>query len=248
MKRFKTSRKSMPSQTGFSLIEMLIVILLLSIIMGSVFQQVTLIQKRYRSEENKLDVFQTAREFIDQMVRDIHQAGFPNKKMYAASTFAGPPEQSDLNAIGIVEITPTKVRFEGDVDGDGFVDTVAYNLITNTTAAGNQNCPCLRRSQLRKANGTDPFDQIEDYRTQVENVTTDNRTIFTAYDSAGAQVDLGAGLQKTLFNPSASNYNSDPVNRIWTIQIQLNVRAAIQEVGLNFRPQVFLTATAQVNN
>ena len=66
------------AQAGFSLIELMIVILLLSVIMGAVFGQVDLVQKRFRTEQNKLDISQTAREFLDQIVRDVHKCGFPN--------------------------------------------------------------------------------------------------------------------------------------------------------------------------
>jgi prepilin-type N-terminal cleavage/methylation domain-containing protein len=73
------------TQAGFSLIELMAALAIMMVIMGVVFQQMTLVQKRSRVEEVRLDIFQTAREFIDQMTRDIHQAGFPNGKMYTVS-------------------------------------------------------------------------------------------------------------------------------------------------------------------
>ena len=67
--------RSQTRQAGFSLIEMLLVIAILMVVMGMVFRQIDFLQKRNRTEQVRLDIFQTSREFIDQMTRDIHQAG-----------------------------------------------------------------------------------------------------------------------------------------------------------------------------
>src|SRR4051812_42466886 len=70
-------------QKGFSLIELLMVALLLSIVVGAIFSQINRAQVRYRVEDQKMDLTQTQREFIDQFTRDMHQAGYPGGKMYA---------------------------------------------------------------------------------------------------------------------------------------------------------------------
>src|SRR5438270_11795051 len=87
-RRFSTSfEKRRSAEKGFSLIELMIVILLLSVIMGSVFSQIDLVQKRFRTEQNRLDILQTAREFLDQIVRDVHKAAYPNVRLYQSSAF-----------------------------------------------------------------------------------------------------------------------------------------------------------------
>lgn len=231
-------------QQGFSLIELMISVLILMVIMGAVLQQVDNAQKRARSEEVKLDMFQTAREFIDQMTRDLHQAGFPNRKLFSSDTM----DQTDVsNAVGIFYISQTEIRFQGDVDGDGNVDFVAYKLFPLSSSPGDANCPCLRRSQLFKAPG-DPMSQAPDWKTQVENVSiTGNNLsrIFRAYDKFGTEVDLTSPLTKANFDPTDG---TDPVNRIFSVQILLNVQAATADIGTGSRPVAFLTATAQVNN
>ena len=130
MKRQRTNRNR---QQGFSLIELLVAIGILMVLMGVVFEQINTVQKRNREEEVKLDIFQTAREFIDQMTRDIHQAGFPNGKMYTA---AGQAPGLQTNAVGIFYISPTEVHFQGDVDADGVVDYVAYKLVPQSSNPG----------------------------------------------------------------------------------------------------------------
>lgn len=260
-------------QAGFSLIELMVALVILMIIMGTVFQQMDIVQKTNRAEEVKLDIFQTAREFIDQMTRDIHQAGFPNPKMYG--TTAQNPGQT-YNAVGIFYISPTRVDFEGDVDGDGTVDYIAYALVPKSNAPGNENCPCLRRSQQPKALGTttpyDPTLQVPNFRTQVENITyrppgggpfnptnISNVVVFRAFDKFGNEIALPtAGLTRTTFDPLDDGWSTDPahpsdpsgITKIWTVQINLDVQAPQANVGAQGyqRPEVFLTATAQVTN
>lgn len=256
-------------QAGFSLIEMLLVIAILMVVMGMVFRQIDFLQKRNRTEQVRLDIFQTSREFIDQMTRDIHQAGFPNSKMYSA---AGQNPADVANAVGIFYISPNEVHFQGDVDGDGTVDYVAYKLFPQSANPGDENCPCLRRSQLWKAalggSPYQPLGQAADWRTQVENITfktskdptnVSKEVIFRAYDKFGQEIDISSGLTKTIFDPlddgwttNAATGAPDPsgITRIWTVQINLDVQAPTVNVGAqgNTRPEVFLTATAQVAN
>jgi prepilin-type N-terminal cleavage/methylation domain-containing protein len=242
-------------QRGFSLIELMIVMLILTIIMGAIFQQLDMVQRRYRSEQNKLDLFQNSREFVDQFARDVHQAGFPNTRLFALNAFGGMARENSMyNASGIIYISRTNIRFEGDVNGDGVVDSMAYYLDTDTSAAGNSRCPCLKRSQVNKADGTAPLDNVITPQTQVENVVTPDLTtvyptgeaIFYAYDADGNQINIDTALTRTNFNVNST----DPVRQIYYVRIRLNVKAAAAagDIGTGFRPQVFLQAGAQTTN
>jgi hypothetical protein len=246
-------------------------ILILMIIMGAVFSQLDTVQKRARGEEVRLDMFQTAREFIDQMVRDIHQAGFPNAKLYSDLTCVTAPYCPEYatdyrNAVGIYYMTPIEIRFQGDVDGDSDVDVVAYKLFPQSATPGDENCPCLRRAQIQKPVGTPPMAIVlgpTEYKTQVENLRivsadpTDvsKETIFLPYMKDGTPVDLasyGGQLTKINFDPhddgSSLGALSDPINAIWSVRIMLTVQGLRGDIGTGDRPTAFLTATAQVNN
>ena len=265
-------------QAGFSLIELMVSILILMILMGAVFSQLDNVQKRARSEEVKLDMFQTAREFIDQMVRDIHQAGFPNGKLYPDLPLGTAPLYPEYatdprNAVGVYYITQNEIRFQGDVDGDGFVDIVAYKLFPQSGASGDQNCPCVRRAFLSTNPAIPPNPALglpatavplgpAEFKTQVENIRvisnnpTDitNTVIFIPYDKTGQPVDLslyGGSLTKQNFDPKddgVTGASADPINRIWSVRILLTVQGQVGDIGTAQRPTAFLTATAQVNN
>jgi prepilin-type N-terminal cleavage/methylation domain-containing protein len=159
--------KRTQSQSGFSLLELLVVIAILTAIMGIVFESLATMQKRYRTEEQRLDLTQESRDYLDEIVRDLHNAGYPNTRMFpgcavayatsystcTATGTAGHPEYSKKIAWGVVAISATDIIFEGDVNQDGTVDSIRYQVVADTSS-GSAKCPCLiRRSQVTKVAG-----------------------------------------------------------------------------------------------
>src|SRR5215510_1567690 len=131
-------------QEGFSLIELMIVIILLIVVMGAIFQLMNTATKRSSTEQAKLDSFQEAREFMDQMSRDLRAAGYPSPRNVAQTLLTTFPVENDTHAAaGMVMIDSGELWFEGDVDGTGIISVVHYLLDTSTT----NGCPCLKRSQ-----------------------------------------------------------------------------------------------------
>lgn len=243
----KSARVRNRRQSGFSLIELLVVVAILMVISGSVMQTISDVQKRARTEETRLDEFQTAREFMDQMIRDVHQTGFPNLKMYEPNVMGAAFQQDVRNAVGLVDISPTNIHFEGDVDGDGVVDEVFYTLVPQSAAAGLQNCPCIRRSVAPKAPGVDPTAQAPNYSTQVENVVAPpGTTIFSYYDNTG-NLSPSQTMTRANWSPLAP-CSTEPINCVWSVQIRLNVQSANTDLGTGTRLQAVLTSGAQINN
>ena len=109
-------------QRGFTLIELMMVVLLLSIVVGAVFSQIERAQVRYRVEDQKVDLTQQEREFIDQFTRDLHQAGYPSIAMFGGQYGAS----SSQTAAGVWSISATELHMEGNVDGNG-VQSIVYS-------------------------------------------------------------------------------------------------------------------------
>jgi prepilin-type N-terminal cleavage/methylation domain-containing protein len=218
MKNKKHSR-----QSGFTLIEMLMVMLLLSIVVGAVFSQIERAQVRYRVEDQKVDLTQEEREFIDQFTRDLHQAGFPSAPMF------GGVGTANQVALGVTTLTSNDIVIEGDVDGDGAVDTVEYSYFDGSGWASSapNPCPCIRRSQLAKG-ATGPATTY----TQVQNVL--GTSFFTAFDISGNSIPLPA---------SASD-----LKRIKTVQITLSTQGAVQDNDAHKSIQVTMTGMARLVN
>jgi len=108
-------------QRGFSLLELLLVIAILSLVVGAVFSQMGDAQRRLNAEETKLGDFQEARDFVDQFFRDINQAGTPNIRMFDATpgvnNFNTNPTYDSRLAVGLVSIDNNSITFEGSVNG-----------------------------------------------------------------------------------------------------------------------------------
>ena len=162
------------TERGSSLIELIIAIVVLLIISAAIFQAVNAATGRSTTEQAKVDMFQEAREFMDQMSRDLRQAGYPN------------PRNVDAGDLW----------FEGDVTGDGTVSVVQYHLDTSTS----NNCPCLKRSQLPKVTGNPLTGQTAaSYQIEVQGVQ--NTDIFSARSNGtpvGLPVTFASGSGGTI--------------------------------------------------
>ena len=218
MKSKKHSR-----QSGFTLIEMLMVVLLLSIVVGAVFSQIDRAQVRYRVEDQKIDLTQQEREFIDQFTRDLHQAGYPSAPMYGGSGSA------NQVALGVTSLSSNDIVLEGDVDGDGLVDVVEYSYFDGSgwSSSAPNPCPCIRRSQLAKGTAGPATTY-----TQVQNAI--GNSFFTAFDINGNTITLPA---------SAAD-----LKRIKTVQITLTTQGVVQDNDAHKSIQVTMTGMARLVN
>lgn len=143
------------------MIELLISIAILLLVMTTAFQLLTAVQTRRAAEESRVDILEESRDFVDELSRDLRNSGYPNNHMYGGALAAN----STKLAAGVVAVSATDILFEGDVNQDGTVDSVRYQL-----TATNGNCPCsLFRSQVPKQ-ALAPTAQPTNFNVQVDNV------------------------------------------------------------------------------
>ena len=119
-------------QGGFTLIELLVALGIFLLITGAAFTLLSASQQRYRTESQVLTSFQEARLGLDQMVRDVNDAGFPpptflnaaNPPLSASSPFAwsagagyfGAPCQIGTAGGGTCTTATAGVASPGDFD------------------------------------------------------------------------------------------------------------------------------------
>src|ERR1700687_6436776 len=72
------------SQGGFTLLELLLSMLIFMIISGAAFGLLNTAQKRFQTDGQILSSFQEGRLALDQIVRDVNDAGFPAQNQFSA--------------------------------------------------------------------------------------------------------------------------------------------------------------------
>jgi prepilin-type N-terminal cleavage/methylation domain-containing protein len=220
---------------GFSLIEFMLVVLLLLVISGSMFAVITGAMARSGNEQAKLDMFQQAREFMDQMYRDLHQAGYPNSTNFTKGVLANPNSNDRRVAVGIVKIDTGDLWFEADLDGQGTVSVIQYHLDTSTT----NGCPCLRRSQQDKIDGNPLTGQTTAvFEVEVQGVQDPN--IFSAYVDGATGSPIGLPVDFNMDGPTIATLD--------TVQAVLTLQSTYVDPQTKQRPITTLVSTVRLNN
>lgn len=168
---------------GFSLIELVVALGIFLLITGVAFTLLSSSQQRYQTDSQVLTSFQEGRLGLDQMVRDINDAGYPPPSFYGSDPtlfttvpFAWSPSYPGTSCtVGITCITP------GDFD-----------IIIETNPNLPQDCPpncvewiryslqgtTLMRGAALKQSGHDPaVDTASFFVPFVQNVVNNSPTL-----------------------------------------------------------------------
>jgi len=219
--------------------------------MGVVVAAMIQMQQRQVSESAKVDITQESRDFIDQMVRDIHTVGYP----------PGRVENNNPNCIGQVNVScgviyfsSTQLQYEGDLDGTGTVYQVWLQLIPGT----NGSCPCvLQRGVLTKADIL--AGKVPTYFTELNGVInsgngagaasyTINLPNAAAYASYATTDVFRAWDLNTNQVTSCTDVPSCASAAIRSLEITVNVTSSIDDPQTKIFPVLSITSKARLNN
>lgn len=224
-----SSRRTVASDRGFTLVELMIVCIVLVILVGAALKYIAVASQRSRQEQTKVDLTQEGRQFVDQFERDIHQAGYPGCHMFDSytatcvpgsipvSSISGPMEQSSV-AMTLDYVSNTEVVFEGDTNGDGIVEVVSYRLVDgNGNYPPTTTCPCvLQRSEQNKVSGSVWSAQPTNFSQQLSNVINSGRPAAgAAYGNglnlAGTTIFGGGGQTNTSYYAAVTTMKDYPL-------------------------------------
>ena len=143
-------KQNQSQQSGFTLLEMMVGMAIFLVISGAVMALLDVSQKRYKTDSQVLSAFQAARLAVDQMSRDIDDAGYPPQSQFSNPTtptssytqtpFAWSPGYlvPAPCTIGTSCTTPGNfdIIVEADINNTGTVDWVRYQLVNTTLYRG----------------------------------------------------------------------------------------------------------------
>jgi prepilin-type N-terminal cleavage/methylation domain-containing protein len=260
-------------KSGFTLLELLVVVAVLTAVLGVVFSAVIRLQKTYRVEETKVDATQVARTFLGTMAGELRQAGFPARRLFAPGVLSSPAVNDYRCAAGLVRISASELWFEADIEGDGQVESLRYTLTdaNGVPVTSASTCPCtLWRSQVVKVTGA-PASQAVNYNSSVERVINSagvggggsalalsgntrfgttlmaNDQLYAAYKSA----PLFAAFDQsgtTLTLPLDLSTNAAGLAQVRAITITLNLLASAPDLQTGMTPVIAMSSTAKLNN
>jgi type IV pilus assembly protein PilW len=191
------------NRRGFSLVELLVVLAVFTFIVGGLFTVLNKGQVRYAFEQDVTEAQQSARNAIDMMGREIRLAGFPKTSYYDGAL--GYNTNSNTIAKGFTTSNATDMVFEGDINEDGIVEVVEYNLNGST----------LQRSAVPKPGGG--VAATPSFKTLAENVRS---LSFTYYDAAGSTTAVPANVRRVQVNLNLSTSRVDPeTHRLRTVSV-----------------------------
>ena len=236
---------------GFSLVEMLISLTLIIIVLAVVFEGMVQMQRRNFAESTKVDMVQQTRDFVDQMVRDIHDVGYPPGRVFSGNPTPTCVGNASISC-GLISFSPTQIKYEGDVDGVGTV----YQIWMQLVAPASGNCPCiLQRGVIDKASALGG--SVPTYFTEVNGV-------LNSGNGAGAAnygVSLPGGGSYSSYTTAdvfdAYDVNAAPVgtctgpvacSSIRSLQINANVAGTFMDPKTNIYPVYSITSKARLNN
>lgn len=230
----RSRRRQTNKKRGFTLLESMISVLLITLIVGGIFRQLQKAQAGYRVEGQKLDLTQQQRDFIDQFTRDLRQAGYPSP---LTAGLGNPVALSNnLVAAGITSISPTSLTMEGDIDNTGVVQVVTYTF--NNPGA----CPCsIQRTVVPKAGGA----AAATY-TAVENLINPGaQGVFAAYGATGNPLGLPMVLPG---GATTSDISYQTMKQIRGVRITLTLQGTTKEMNGSTPTQVTMTGMARIPN
>lgn len=150
---------------GFSLIEMLVSVAVFTVVMSAVFGLLISSQQRYQNDSALLDTFQSARQAMELMARDIQFAGFPPANVFTAAVATANPQSVALPFAWSPNYPATPCTVGVNCSAQGGPDS--FDLILETdvdplAANGVEwiryrlNGTTLERGQATKTAGADP--------------------------------------------------------------------------------------------
>jgi prepilin-type N-terminal cleavage/methylation domain-containing protein len=140
----QSSTTNVASQSGFTIVELMVSILLTAIIMGAIYSVYRVQTHSAKVQESRLEAQEYARSVLDMMVREIRNAAYNPLSVTNGTNCAG----GSAGTPGVITATSSSLRFTYDFhvtagggNPDGLCDGPNEDITYQFQAPGPQNCP-----------------------------------------------------------------------------------------------------------
>ena len=184
-------KKRKHGTAGFSLVELLVGTILFTIVTGIAFSLLMSAQLRYQGESTVTEAFQQANVALDQIVRDVHSAGYPPMSSLSAAVATSNPDWYALPFAWTPNYPTTPCTVGGTCTVPG-----EYDLIVEADLGNGQGVQWIRyslvgttlmRAMKQKVKFQDPVSYTNSYLAPyLENVMNGSLPIFSYNYDAGA--------------------------------------------------------------
>ena len=135
---------------GFTLVELLIVLVLAAIMIGAIYSSYAVQQKSYVVQENVSEMQQNIRAAMLMLENDLRMAGYDPTDLAGAGFVDGYNFSNGGSLTETVYSNATQVSFTADLDDDGTIDRAAEDI----NGDGNKDLTEMEQISYR-LNGTD---------------------------------------------------------------------------------------------
>lgn len=194
--------------SGFSVVELLVVLTIFGIVSGMVFSSMGRGQET--ADIAKQEGFMTANleDIFALFNSEIRTIGFPPEYYFDSEYLQNPATPKNLVSHGLISMGPLSMEFEGDINGNGKVDYVRYYL----TGSSPPYALCRLAGEVH-ADGSLPGGSAQKLSEQVENLE------FAFFNRSGIPTVSVKDVTSIEIRMTLRSRNRDPISKIYrTIQ------------------------------
>ena len=192
-----------PSSSGFTLVELLIVLAIFGLVMGMIFSSLAESQNASAIARDESEMNQNLQDVFSLITSEMRTIGFPPTSYYEQSYLQNPGSPKNLVAQGLVEASSSVLKFQGDINGDKIVDYVHY-YVSGTAAPYSLH----RFAGSMSPDGSLPGGSAQKLSEQIESIQ------FRYFDRSGNETASLPDISTIELRITMRTRQADPLTRI----------------------------------
>lgn len=192
-----------PSSSGFTLVELLIVLAIFGLVMGMIFSSLAESQNASAIAREESEMNQNLQDVFSLITSEMRTIGFPPTSYYEQSYLQNPGSPKNLVAEGLVEASSSVLKFQGDINGDKVVDYVHY-YVSGTAAPYSLH----RFAGSMSPDGSLPGGSPQKLSEQIESIQ------FRYFDHSGNETASLPDISTIELRITMRTRQADPLTRI----------------------------------